>query len=158
MIKSEFSARLEKLLAMTGDSMRDLAQKCDIPYSTIRGYVAGDSLPNGIEQLQKIAHATGVCPAWLLGEETGQSQDSERVKRELGLLMTLAEHLSDEQRGIFIKKMLNALLYQVEGVERTSDEERKMLSASSIELALKINKLPINKQLAIYHDYNLDDD
>lgn len=39
MIKSEFSARLEKLLAMTGDSMRDLAQKCDIPYSTIRGYV-----------------------------------------------------------------------------------------------------------------------
>lgn len=26
MIKSEFSARLEKLLAMTGDSMRDLAQ------------------------------------------------------------------------------------------------------------------------------------
>ncbi|EGW67081.1 hypothetical protein AB2E76_07925 [Escherichia coli] len=72
--------------------------------------------------------------------------------------MTLAEHLSDEQRGIFIKKMLNALLYQVEGVERTSDEERKMLSASSIELALKINKLPINKQLAIYHDYNLDDD
>lgn len=30
MIKSEFSARLEKLLAMTGDSMRDLAQKCDI--------------------------------------------------------------------------------------------------------------------------------
>lgn len=51
--------------------------------------------------------------------------------------MTLAEHLSDEQRGIFIKKMLNALLYQVEGVERTSDEERKMLSASSIELALK---------------------
>ncbi|HAO1642939.1 TPA: helix-turn-helix transcriptional regulator, partial [Escherichia coli] len=59
MIKSEFSARLEKLLAMTGDSMRDLAQKCDIPYSTIRGYVAGDSLPNGIEQLQKIAHATG---------------------------------------------------------------------------------------------------
>ncbi|EFN7499489.1 XRE family transcriptional regulator, partial [Escherichia coli] len=36
MIKSEFSARLEKLLAMTGDSMRDLAQKCDIPYSTIR--------------------------------------------------------------------------------------------------------------------------
>ncbi|MCW1120471.1 hypothetical protein [Escherichia coli] len=54
--------------------------------------------------------------------------------------------------------MLNALLYQVEGVERTSDEERKMLSASSIELALKINKLPINKQLAIYHDYNLDDD
>ena len=68
------------------------------------------------------------------------------------------KRLENGFQSIFIKKMLNALLYQVEGVERTSDEERKMLSASSIELALKINKLPINKQLAIYHDYNLDDD
>jgi transcriptional regulator with XRE-family HTH domain len=156
MIKSDFSVRLGELLTMTGDSMRDLAQKCDIPYSTIRGYVAGDSLPNGIEQLQKIARATGVSSAWLLGEEVRQENDDVFVKKDLELMMTLAELLSDVQRSIVIKQMLNTLLQQVNNTKYPENQEIKSLPSSVVELALKLNRLPAEKQRAIHSEYHLD--
>jgi transcriptional regulator with XRE-family HTH domain len=157
MIKSNFSVRLAELLTMTGDSMRDLAQKCDIPYSTIRGYVAGDSLPNGIEQVQKIARATGVSSAWLLGEDVSQTDDECCIKRDLQLMMTLAEFLSDTQRSIVIKQMLNALLQQVENARGSDVWEVMSLPVPVIELALRLNKLSVDKQRAIRREYFLDE-
>lgn len=158
MIKNEFSARLSELLTMVGGNMRDLAHKSEIPYSTMRGYVAGDSIPNGIEQLYKIARANGVSMAWLLGDEDMQSSSTERrSERELKLLMTLAEHLSDVQRGIFIKQMLNALLTQVEGIERADSSDVKFLPLSVVELALKLDNLPGSKQKEIYNKCDLDE-
>lgn len=159
MIKNEFSARLAELLTMVDGNVRDLAQKSEIPYSTMRGYVAGDSIPNGIEQLYKIARANGVSMAWLLGDEDAQHSSSveQRAERELKLLMTLAEHLSDVQRGIFIKQMLNSLLAQVEGIERVDSSDVKFLPLSVVELALKLDNLPSSKQKEIYSKYDLDE-
>ncbi|ATF95497.1 Helix-turn-helix [Cedecea neteri] len=157
MIKSNFSVRLAELLTMTGDSMRDLAQKCDIPYSTIRGYVAGDSVPNGIEQVQKIARATGLSSAWLLGEDVSQTDDECCIKRDLQLMMTLAEFLSDAQRSIVIKQMLNALLQQVENARGSDGREVMSLPVPVIELALELNKLSVDKQRAIRREYLLDE-
>ncbi len=142
---------------MTGDSMRDLAQKCDIPYSTIRGYVAGDSVPNGIEQVQKIARATGLSSAWLLGEDVSQTDDECCIKRDLQLMMTLAEFLSDAQRSIVIKQMLNALLQQVENARGSDGREVMSLPVPVIELALELNKLSVDKQRAIRREYLLDE-
>ncbi|HBM2994900.1 MULTISPECIES: helix-turn-helix domain-containing protein [Klebsiella] len=149
MIKSEFSTRLAELLARTGDSMRDLAQKSGIPYSTIRGYIAGDSLPTGIEQLHKIARVTGVQPAWLLGGDVEPSTRDMRVTKELKLLVTLAEHLSDVQRGILLKQTLAALIDETDYVER-DQEHTKLLSPSIIELALKLDKLSDDKRKFLF--------
>ncbi|WP_220427715.1 helix-turn-helix domain-containing protein, partial [Klebsiella pneumoniae] len=109
MDKKEFGKRLSQLLAMTGNSMKDLAQKCEIPYSTIRGYVAGDSIPSGIDQLQKIARSTGVSASWLLGEDANDFAavpEPRSVEKDIELLNSLFRYMTPAQRASVLKRIL----------------------------------------------------
>ncbi|HFH2546551.1 TPA: helix-turn-helix domain-containing protein [Klebsiella aerogenes] len=117
MDKTEFGNRLSQLLAMTGNSMKDLARKCEIPYSTIRGYVAGDSLPNGIDQLQKISRSTGVSVSWLLGEEEGTRAavpEAPNVDKDIELMNSLFRYMTPTQRANILKRILASVSGQLE--------------------------------------------
>lgn len=72
-----------------------------------------------------------------------------RVTKELKLLVTLAEHLSDVQRGILLKQTLAALIDETDYVER-DQEHTKLLSPSIIELALKLDKLSDDKRKFLF--------
>ncbi|MDM7028063.1 XRE family transcriptional regulator, partial [Klebsiella michiganensis] len=62
---------------------------------------------------------------------------------------TLAEHLSDVQRGILLKQTLAALIDETDYVER-DQEHTKLLSPSIIELALKLDKLSDDKRKFLF--------
>jgi transcriptional regulator with XRE-family HTH domain len=117
MDKKEFGKRLSQLLAMTGNSMKDLAQKCEIPYSTIRGYVAGDSIPSGIDQLQKIARSTGVSASWLLGEDANDFAavpEPRSVEKDIELLNSLFRYMTPTQRASVLKRILASVSGQLD--------------------------------------------
>ncbi|MBU0680129.1 MAG: helix-turn-helix domain-containing protein [Proteobacteria bacterium] len=61
-----FHKRLRALVGEISDNA--FAKKCDIPGSTMRGYLDGSSQPN-LENLAKIANACGVSVGWLAAGE-----------------------------------------------------------------------------------------
>ncbi|WP_220428037.1 helix-turn-helix domain-containing protein, partial [Klebsiella pneumoniae] len=93
------------------------AQKCEIPYSTIRGYVAGDSIPSGIDQLQKIARSTGVSASWLLGEDANDFAavpEPRSVEKDIELLNSLFRYMTPAQRASVLKRILASVSGQLD--------------------------------------------
>ncbi|HDS2561245.1 helix-turn-helix domain-containing protein [Klebsiella aerogenes] len=117
MKNNAFSRRSSQLLTVTGSSTKDLARKCEIPYSTIRGYVAGDSLPNGIDQLQKISRSTRVSISWFLGEEEGTRAavpEVPNVDKDIELMNSLFRYMTPAQRANILKRILASVSGQLD--------------------------------------------
>ncbi|PKB91565.1 hypothetical protein A8A01_00190 [Ewingella americana] len=155
MDKNEFSQKLKEVMDTTGYSMKDLAQKCGVPYSTIRGYLVGESLPAGIEQIQKISKATGVSISWLVGENTENCNPADYSKRQLELLLSLAGHLSDMQRSVILKQMLILLIKHTDDFEKNNLSDKEKLTPETINMALEFQTLSEEKRQAICKEYGL---
>lgn len=74
---SEHISFVERLHTLKGSmSLNAFSSKCDIPYSTMRGYFEKGTDP-GLENLKKIAKACNVTISWLSGyeQDAARSQD-----------------------------------------------------------------------------------
>lgn len=67
-----FNENLKKLLDVNKISIRELAKKTDIPYTTIQSYLKNDTLPN-VENAFKIAQFFYCSMEFLLGYESNSN-------------------------------------------------------------------------------------
>jgi transcriptional regulator with XRE-family HTH domain len=71
----------KRLKVLKGElSLNAFATKCDIPYSTMRGYLEESASPS-LDNLFKISTANNTHVAWLIGEDN--TQESEKRYRGL---------------------------------------------------------------------------
>jgi transcriptional regulator with XRE-family HTH domain len=73
--------RLQKAIKETGMKMTDFSKKSGIPYGTMQGYIADNSVPNGKLTL-KICKELNISADWLLAGK------GEMYRTELGPKVT----------------------------------------------------------------------
>lgn len=137
-----FGERLAAAMKLAGESKSSLARKSGLSEAAIRGYLKGDSSPS-IVQLMKLAKATGINAAWFLGEDDGNA-GVVSIEDDIALLTMLFRHLSGAQRRLAMAQVLSVLSNQFTDV---SVKELSALTPSIIDLALKINSLPVEQRL-----------
>jgi len=98
---NEFQRRLLILKGTT--SLNSFANKCGIPYSTMRGYIEDNANPT-LDNAKKIAAACDVTVAWLAGEE----DDEWTRTKNRGL--TIDRHIEIGEDLKQISFLLSALL------------------------------------------------
>lgn len=95
-----FASRLSALLAQSGLTQKELAEKTGLTPAAVSRYVSGDRMPREIV-VAKIAKSLGVQP----GDLTGTSAEQE-VDGAVQLIARNANNLSEDQREQLIKAVL----------------------------------------------------
>jgi transcriptional regulator with XRE-family HTH domain len=103
---------IERLNYLKNDmTLNAFALKCDIPYSTMRGYFEKGTDP-GLDRMKKIANSFNVSVGWLVGEEplkkyTDPSKPGlsferhEEIGEELKRITLFLQRLQDELRHAY---------------------------------------------------------
>ena len=92
-----FSNRLKNLQGDTSTSA--FAKQCGVPYSTMRGYLEGDSNPPIINYLPKVAEAQSVTVDYLVSgikEKLSGTQQNEKKEEGEMLLSGIEEYVKEK--------------------------------------------------------------
>ncbi len=89
--------RLHSLAVQRGFTIKDMAQKCGLPKSSLEGYMRlKDAKRPGIDALVAISDAMGVSIDWLVGRsDARQLGEEERRRIALGMFRLTVEILKD---------------------------------------------------------------
>jgi len=89
--------RLHSLAVQRGLTIKEMAQKCGVPKSSLEGYMRlKDAKRPGIDALVSIADAMGVSIDWLVGRSEGREVgEGERRRIALGMFNLVLEILRE---------------------------------------------------------------
>ena len=94
---SDISNRILSIIQKKGISYGELSEITKIPKSALQRYATGETEKIPLDRLEKIAHALGTTPAYLMGWEEKQSDTDTAKRQNLSFARLNDVELTDEE-------------------------------------------------------------